>query len=584
MRRSSLESVKLAWKYSIIFPALLTCSFELHAFIGRSTEQNFSHTLRIIDSDTLSIEQLIAAEHSVNILTHKIDSLQSLNLPTTKYRLQLDSISNSLRDKVAFNPTQKFDSLRTGITSRFKRRPRSRKIDSVQLQLQSRQSKINNAQDSIMLQLERRRAALQNKISKRTHLLDSIAARSGISIQKPNIPGVNGLPNTDLPNINGLSQDNLPQLPNASTGSLGDLKLPDNNVSLPQNSLPDLNLNVNNNPLSASGDKIRQQSDKLKSKVQDNDITKEVSGIKGKISNAEGALEKIDNYSKEIKEVKENGLGEADELKKEAEKRAQEELLKQDAMTDLAAANKDVVKSRNILEQYQDMLVSMKDKDKAMDAAKDMMRDQNMADPFINKQQNLKAGIEQLDKLKKKYGTIADSRYLPKRAPNPMKGKPFRERIVPGVSFQVFTGDRTAIDFQPYVAYKLTGRFRPGIGASYRAAFQFKKPFAQYDEVYGYRVFNDFRLYGTFFLHTEGEWLHFSSSAKLRYRFPADKDFGDWQFKCNAGLFRTYTINKRLTGQFQVLYNVADLTRFPQNKNTSMRFGLEYKFMPRKNS
>jgi hypothetical protein len=504
--------------------------------------------------DTISQADLLHAEAMTNSINKKIDSLQALNLPTDRYRQKLDSISLHLRNKVVARP----------------------RIDSLKMGMQHGKNRVQQVQDSLSLALDKRRLSLQEKIDRRTAFLDSTTNAAGLQRINRDLPTnpLNGqLPAITNPDLKMTSKTDLPGVNDIQIGNA--LEKPDVNLNLPGE------VDQLKDPLKKVNEKGNSIAQKPRDMIQDNEIVTKAGDIKQEINKVNDISQKVKTYSEEVKDVCENGLSRADDLTKEAEKRVTNELMKQDAMVDLQAQNGNIVKSRNMIEQYQDLLASMKDKDQVLKSAKELAAE-NMVDPFANQEDKLKAGIAQLDKLKKKYKTIPDSRYLPKRAPNEMKGKPFRERIVPGLGFQLFKSDRTAIDFAPYVAYKLSGRFRPGVGASWRSAVWLKNPWMQSDEVYGYRVFNGLRIYSTFYFHTEAEWLHFSDAAKARYKFPVEKDFKDWRFRGNVGILRSYTINKHLNGQFQILYNVLDLTRFPQNRNTSLRFGLEYKFLPKK--
>lgn len=509
--------------------------------------------------DTLTTH-LSRAEAATKSIAHKIDSLRSLNLPTDKYRKKLDSISDALKNKISLNQY----------------------TDSLNLKIKNGTANISQARDSLTTIIEQRRFALQKLIDRKTSFLDSLKQIPGMPDFNTTIP--DPLKNITTPSIPTMDVNLSDKIPtnNIKDNIPTDITPPNLDIQTPQNPLTDIQSKVKvDDKLQDINSQVKEFTDKPKSIIQDNDLMKEVNNAKGQIQKVNQTAQQIETYGREIKDIKENGFTQADTLAKVAEKMAVDRIMKHDAMNELQVQNKNMAASRNMLEQYQDMLAAVRDKKEATAMAKDLANE-NLKDPFLGQEEKLKAGVAQLDKLKKKYKSIPDSRYLPKRVPNEMKGKPFRERIVPGVSLQMFKSDRTAIDFQPYFAYKLSGRFRPGIGASWRHAVWLKKPWMQKDEVYGVRVFNDLRLHTSFYFHTEGEWLHFSEPAKVRYKFPADKDFGEWRFRFNAGLFRTYPINKRLNGQFQILYNIADLTRFPQNKNTSVRFGFEYIFQPKK--
>jgi hypothetical protein len=51
--------------------------------------------------------------------------------------------------------------------------------------------------------------------------------------------------------------------------------------------------------------------------------------------------------------------------------------------------------------------------------------------------------MRDLNKYKRKFSDVQDLRDLPKRAPNPMKGLGWRERLVPGLTLQTIVKTKT---------------------------------------------------------------------------------------------------------------------------------------------
>jgi hypothetical protein len=81
---------------------------------------------------------------------------------------------------------------------------------------------------------------------------------------------------------------------------------------------------------------------------------------------------------------------------------------------------------------------------------------------FAGKEQELKAAMDKVSKLKQKYSDVKSIAELPKRRPNPLKGKPWFERMVPGLNYFIQNKHYTLVDFNPYVAW----RFYPKLSAS----------------------------------------------------------------------------------------------------------------------
>lgn len=491
---------------------------------------------RKVDSLTHSLFELNKLDSVLNRVNQKIDSLQALRLPTAKYERKLDSLSIKLREKVRFG----------------------NKKDSISRALDERLKAGQHAKDSIAQSISKRVASLQQKINQKLAFRDSLNLGNnpvGVTMDNP------------LNDLKVNLSSTLPELPDATlsnplTGNK-ELNLPE--LKLPKAEMPE--------GLKSLNDKVNDLQQLPNDKLGELDITKDIDKIKNQMAKAGEVTKKAETYKSEIKEIASGNLEKVEALPKELENAA----LQMDEVKGIHDQQQKFTATKNILQQYQELVTNLKDNEELKEKAKEAGK-QQVNELLDTKDDKLKAGIAQLDKLKKKYKSIPDSRYLPKHVPNEMKGKPFRERIVPGIGFQFYKPNEAAVDLSPYLAYKLSGRFRPGLGASWRYTVSVKDPSIAYDEVFGLRVFNDLRWRGSYYLHTEAEWLKFTEASLARYKYPAEEDDRLTRFRLNVGLFRTYTISKRFTGQVQFLYNVLDMSHFPQTKNASLRFGFEYKF------
>ena len=130
---------------------------------------------------------------------------------------------------------------------------------------------------------------------------------------------------------------------------------------------------------------------------------------------------------------------------------------------------------------------------------------------FAGKEQVLQAAMEQISKYKQMYssvGSLSEIKNL-KRPPNPMKGKPLIERIVPGIAIQIQTKNYLNFDFNPYATYLLTGRMAIGAGWNERLAVDWaaKKTMSE-GRVYGPRIFFEYKLPSGFVLRQEFEEMN----------------------------------------------------------------------------
>ncbi|MBX2966854.1 MAG: hypothetical protein KF845_11960 [Cyclobacteriaceae bacterium] len=202
-------------------------------------------------------------------------------------------------------------------------------------------------------------------------------------------------------------------------------------------------------------------------------------------------------------------------------------------------------------------------------------------DHFVGKQDKLQAAMDQMSKYKQKYSSVQSIKDLPKKLPNEMKGKPLRERLVPGLSLQIQKRNDWWFDFNPYIGYRFTGRITAGMGWNQRVAFNFGKGnFDQDMFIYGPRSYGEFRIKKGFSGRLEIETMN------TPVRIPPSQDFAtrEWVWSSMAGLKKEYRISKSLRGNTQVLYNLFNPKyKSPYTDRLNMRIGIEYK-IPKKGS
>jgi hypothetical protein len=195
------------------------------------------------------------------------------------------------------------------------------------------------------------------------------------------------------------------------------------------------------------------------------------------------------------------------------------------------------------------------------------------ADHFAGNHEQLKAAMDLMSKYKKKYPSVQSTKDLPKRVPNPMKGKPLRERLVPGISLQVQRRNDWWFDLNPYLGYRFTGRITAGLGWNQRIPYDFNT--GQYNSniiVYGPRAYGEFRLSNVLAPRLELECLN------TPVRTPPDLayDHREWVWSMMVGMKKDYRISKSLRGNAQVLYNVFDKHhKSPYIDRLNIRMGLE---------
>ena len=445
-------------------------------------------------------------------LTHKIDSLNKLKLPTAQYTRKLDSLN-------------RIDPLKVVKQDEAKVRAEEQKVTGTVTGLEK---KVNQELNSLTKDAEGG-AGLPS-----TNSIPG-ANLPGTNLPGVNLPGVNpnlnnslSLPNTSLPNVN----DPL----NANTG-LGDVQKDMNSVSgLPQKELSE-----------------------LKNIPDVNDAEKDM-GAAGKMT------QKANGYGKEISGVANGDSASTAQLEKTAESDAKN-----------LEGMKDLQKETGVMNNYQNM-ASQVGNPQALEKDVLTQAPQPAINHFAGKEQVLTGAMSQISKIKQKYSKVTSLKDLPKHPPNPMKGKPLIERLVPGVSFQVLKVNKlTEIDLNPQVGYKFNGHLTAGAGWNERIGIEHFR-FSTQSRIYGPRVYGEYKMIKGFALRAEVETMNtYIPPDPILNSDPSGRR---WVWNSFAGLKRDYKIFKHLKGNIQMLYQINSL--FTQHRYAiygdplTVRMGFEF--------
>lgn len=199
-------------------------------------------------------------------------------------------------------------------------------------------------------------------------------------------------------------------------------------------------------------------------------------------------------------------------------------------------------------------------------------------DHFAGKEEVLKSAMEKISKYKQKYSSITSLSDISTRPPNPMKGRPLIERIVPGLQFQLFQKQGNFLtDINLYAGYLVNGRLTIGIGWNQRVAYNLDRDkFNSAARVFGPRAFGEFKLGRGFSPRAEAELMNmlipsFISNAK------ADDQNREWVVSGLVGIKKEYKFYKNIKGTTTIMINVLH----PRNKSPypdwlNARFGFEF--------
>jgi hypothetical protein len=251
---------------------------------------------------------------------------------------------------------------------------------------------------------------------------------------------------------------------------------------------------------------------------------------------------------------------------------------KLDALKEFASSQQKV---ESLTKQAEEYSKALQDAETLKSKAKD-----EFIDHFEGKEEIIKKDVEDIAKLQTKYRDIADSRLLPKHKwkINAMKGKPFIERVVPGIDLQVFTGSNISIHAAPTFSYKISGTFQTGIGAFKRLTYFKKEESLRLADSYGFRFFVQAKIFKGINVFGEFERYKPDADARMIIQSSTIRQFDDTHLmtKVNLGLMNTYSVGKNIRGFFVVLYDVLQIKKFPNTAGSSARFGFQYQLKTKK--
>lgn len=276
--------------------------------------------------------------------------------------------------------------------------------------------------------------------------------------------------------------------------------------------------------------------------------------------------EQAQGLQSDVKNITQGNLDEVKQLPKTLEEQAGK-----------VEGIQELQKQSGVAQGYRDKVEQLNNPDAAKEKAIEMAK-QAAVDHFAGKEEQLKAAMDQVSKYKQKYSSVSSLKDLPKRPPNPMKGKPFIERLVPGVMFQYQQKNFYLIDVNPYAGYRLTGRFTAGIGWNQRFAYDKKgHDWSARSRIFGPRAYVDFNLPKGFIVHLETEVMNSFVPSTIRINPEAGRR--EWVWGMMTGLKKEYRIYKNLKGTVLIQYNIFNPRyKAPYVDRLNSRIGFELPF------
>jgi hypothetical protein len=460
------------------------------------------------------------------------------NLDTSKLnKIPLDTLTRTLKyaDSSKSNFSNKIDFKTDSIVSHFNKSVDSlrnrqqsdsaytKRLDSLyknlQRQLDALRSRYNEAGNAV----ERKISRLDSAIAQRTSRLDSLLKSHSIQTTRLRLDNVT----TDIPN---LPSDGIPTaLPKVNASEA----IPINNLAIRS---PELNQVLPN---------------EFTSTITNQDLTSVTTRAGTMVKNVDSlsTADVTNRASKEIEKQATN-IDEVKQLKEELNKTA-------------------VVKQEF-------------EKTKALDGDPDELKKKaaGMAgDYFSGKEDLIRKDLDNIAKLQKKYPSVKDVRFLPKRRPNEMKGKPFVERLIPAITFQVLPSSDITFDLAPSIGYRISGKINIGAGAFRRISYLRKEGTLTALDCYGFRVNNTFRFFKSVNTYLEYERSKSIDQSQLVHGAILTTPENKWSNKINVGVFNRYSLGRNLFGHFVIMYDILQIKKFPNTTGSSARFGFDYQLV-----
>jgi hypothetical protein len=451
-------------------------------------------------------------------ITAKVDSLKNFKLPEIRLTKSIDSQKqkiDSLKNKGILRQALKAEKKLAGLQ------------EKANVTMQASQQKIGSLQKGVNEELDQFNPDGTVRVNSNLPNLSNVG--NGINVPPLNtqLPSVNGLPNMNgktgnigLPSLNGKVNASLQNTPTVNTGA------GTGNIGLPSTDLKNIGLGDAGNSL--------------------NDVT--------------NSTKEIGQYTEGMNNITKDGLND-EKLKKEMEANAAKLVGGNGLETQLT----DIEKQKAMVEKWNN------DPEYKKELAVNQAKEQ-VVNHFAGRQKELMAAVDQLSQAKTKIKDTEQVVELFKKPTNPMKGKPFIERLRPGITLQVQSRQNILIDFNPYIGYRFGGRITAGLGWNERVSFNSKKTSLNFDDrVYGPRGYAQVKVKGGSFLFLSADCLNIDL---LTFNNDLTRQ---WIWSYLGGYKQEFKISNKLLCNVQILYTIhTSFYQSPYIDKLNIRMGFEF--------
>jgi hypothetical protein len=171
-------------------------------------------------------------------------------------------------------------------------------------------------------------------------------------------------------------------------------------------------------------------------------------------------------------------------------------------------------------------------------------------------------------------GTSVDASIVPSEDKSKsLKGIPVIERIVPGVSFQLYNQGHFMYDANPFARYLIDKRYSAGIGWVERLAFD--QMGLDNERVYGPRLIFQYNLKRSWSLRVQPEVLNrYIMAQTFSYSSEAMRV---WVPSLFVGIKKEFILYKMFRAQLEAAGNLYDPNgKSPYQEKVALRFGFEF--------
>ena len=432
------------------------------------------------------------------------------------------------------------------------------KADSITTSFQTKADSLNNLYQAQFNKIDAHRSKLQNKIDslnnlklpteKLTHKLDSL----------------NQLKSAKLSSLTKEVDD----LKAKATNSLKEINLPPQmqepfdklKSSVQGYSLPALNANTpglpSGNLPSLTNTKLPTLSNQLK-------LDTNLKGL-GNLNQVNEFAGKAGEYTQDAQNLVKGNLDEVKNIDKTLESK----------VAGMEGVDQ-LTKGQGMLGQANQLTDSAAMQDKMKELAKEQIM--NVAqDHFAGKQEVLQQAMDKMSKLKSRYSEVKSMAELPKKLPNPLKGKPLIERLVPGVTFQILKSNYFILDVNALLLYRITPRLSAGAGWNQRLPFDDLK-IKKEERIYGPRGVIELKWTKGINFRLLPEIMNTTIPPPIARSHGIDPAYREWVPSMFVGIKKDFTVYKNIKGNTEVLYNLYDPNNYsPYGDRLAVRFGFEF--------